>query len=462
MVRQSGLYDYWMALYKRRLFIIIVTFSSAFFAYLLSMVFPPVFESKSSFYVPVSRSEGQLASLQSDSKSIDSVLLPIADEKSASVNIGILKSKDVAHKVIERFPGLSLSVGLLRRNVDIKLSGEFLIEVYVRDLDPKSAALIANAYPEVYREFHEISLRQRIMAKRNAYQAKFKDVTANLIVARNSLLKLQRKTGVTAPRIAEARFADLVRDLTAEYDLARVELVATDKRIEQLEAQLNAERANYKLGESVLTNPMIERLKEMILQLEMKLEGDKADVRASFPRLEETQAQHKKLKKMLSKEIEQLVESHTKGVGSIYEELRSSLITQFTEQKYLEVKKESIKRILIELEEKTRQLSEQYMEIAQLQGDIQHLSSIQQQIEQQLVDLNLQEGSISAAVVVEVERATVSDSPVFPKPVLNVIVGLVLGFVVGCYYALLLRYLNDVRRHRVMRKMDWTPIIKEP
>jgi len=44
MARESGLYDYWMVLYSRRLFILIASFSAALFALLISLFFDPVFE----------------------------------------------------------------------------------------------------------------------------------------------------------------------------------------------------------------------------------------------------------------------------------------------------------------------------------------------------------------------------------------------------------------------------------
>jgi len=74
------------------------------------------------------------------------------------------------------------------------------------------------------------------------------------------------------------------------------------------------------------------------------------------------------------------------------------------------------------------------------------LTGIQRQIEQQMVDLDLQKESTSG-VVIDVERAAPPDSPAFPKPLLNIVVALVLGLVVGCYYALLLHYLEGLGRN---------------
>jgi len=51
-------------------------------------------------------------------------LLPVAEEKSASVNIGILKSKDIARLIAEKFPQKELSQ--IQRDVDVKLAVNFL------------------------------------------------------------------------------------------------------------------------------------------------------------------------------------------------------------------------------------------------------------------------------------------------------------------------------------------------
>jgi uncharacterized protein involved in exopolysaccharide biosynthesis len=63
--------------------------------------------------------------------------------------------------------------------------------------------------------------------------------------------------------------------------------------------------------------------------------------------------------------------------------------------------------------------------------------------------------------VVVVETAQVPTSPEFPRPILNAVVATVVGGVAGVYYALLLGSLARMRRDRIRRNVDWTPLQEE-
>ncbi len=52
-------------------------------------------------------------------------------------------------------------------------------------------------------------------------------------------------------------------------------------------------------------------------------------------------------------------------------------------------------------------------------------------------------------------------NPTFPRPILNTVVALIFGFVFGCYYALLLKYLSRLRHLKINREMDIAPLLEE-
>lgn len=137
MREETTLYDYWLALYRRKLAILIVTISSAVFSIIISELLTPIYEARSVFYVPLSD---------------DTPLMPMPEEKAAGLHLGVIKGGEIMAAVLKQFP--DKTVRYLRRNVDFVMSEYFMTEVYVRDENPEVAAAIANYYPVAYRDFH--------------------------------------------------------------------------------------------------------------------------------------------------------------------------------------------------------------------------------------------------------------------------------------------------------------------
>ncbi len=165
MSEHGTLYDYWMALYRRRVAILFVSLSAAVFAYLISLALPPVYEAKSAFYLPVVSGAPPYTADPGAGQTEKAPLMPVTNEKEGGVHLGILKGEAISTAILEQFPSKTRSD--LNLNVDFVMSEYFLTEVYVRDLDPEVAAAIANAYPVAYKAFHG-----RSMANRSAFPVK--------------------------------------------------------------------------------------------------------------------------------------------------------------------------------------------------------------------------------------------------------------------------------------------------
>ena len=159
MTQEATLYDYWLALYQRKRAILMVTLISAAFAYGISMVLPPVYEAKSTFYMPFTAST-PLYTVGGSASQVDKVpLMPVPEEKAAGGHLGILKGERISTAVLKQFPDKTYSY--LSKNADFVTNNYFMTEVYVRNEDPDEAAAIANFYPIAYRNFHKQVISER-------------------------------------------------------------------------------------------------------------------------------------------------------------------------------------------------------------------------------------------------------------------------------------------------------------
>ena len=145
-MKDLTLLEYWLILYRRKKTIYLIVFSSIIFAAILSYILPETYEAKSVFFVP---RQSQDFSFYSNSPNgiIRGRLEPQAQEEPHAPYIGLLKSNAIIDLIREIYPQKSFD--RFKKDIDFVLSDEYMLEVYVRDKDPKLAADVANAYPEM-------------------------------------------------------------------------------------------------------------------------------------------------------------------------------------------------------------------------------------------------------------------------------------------------------------------------
>lgn len=317
----ASLYDYWIGLYRRRFIIALVAAAAGIFAYLISILLPPLYEAKAVFYVPADPSPTSFTTTEAANQIAGRPMLPIPESKAASVNVGIIKNKGFVRRLQETMP--QYTVDELLKKIDVKISGEFLVEIYARDRDPRLAEAIANKMVALYREFHEEIARRRADSIERTLAAQRAAVDDRLEKLHGELRRIQETSGILPQDLASTRMSDL--------------LTETEKR-------------------------------EFI-------------------------------------------------VNSI--------------------------------------------RVGELQRRIASEQTLKERIDANLLEAALQRDN-PPQVVVEVEAAVVPQRPVFPVPALNAVIATVLGLVVGCYYALLLGYLDRLRELRIARQLDWSPFLLPP
>ena len=92
-----------------------------------------------------------------------------------------------------------------------------------------------------------------------------------------------------------------------------------------------------------------------------------------------------------------------------------------------------------------------------LQMESRRLTELLGSLRENLIESRLKAENPNVEVVLSTS-AIVPTKPTFPRPILNAVVALIFGFVSGCYYALLLRYLSRLRQLKINREMDTAPL----
>jgi len=239
LMKQEGtLYHYWMALYRRKSAILLVSLSAAAFAYGVSLALPPVYEAQSTFYVPFASSTALYTADVAVGQVEKAPLMPVVEEKQAGVHLGILQGNEIASAILEKFPDKTQKY--LNLNVDFVLSEHFLIDVFVRDRDPQLAAAVANAYPPAYKAFHARSLSARSAMTSRALEEQLA-ATKNMLAA-NLQAQQRLRDRNTSPSVAmeslqseHQRLAALIT--TLEQNLIEARLQAQHPAVELIVVQ---------------------------------------------------------------------------------------------------------------------------------------------------------------------------------------------------------------------------------
>jgi hypothetical protein len=191
------------------------------FAYWISLVLPPVYEAKSTFYLPVVSSVPPYTADPGAGQMEKAPLMPVTNEKEGGVHLGILKGEAISTAILEQFP--SKTRGDLNLNVDFVMSEYFMTEVYVRDPDPELAAAIANAYPVAYKAFHGRSMASRSAFPVKALESQLASIKKSL--ADNLVAQQRQRDRNVSLSVAMESLQTEYRSLTALLDSTQKNLI---------------------------------------------------------------------------------------------------------------------------------------------------------------------------------------------------------------------------------------------
>lgn len=255
MYAQATLSDHWMALYSRKFLILAVTLLTMGFAIGISYYLPPVYEAKASLYMPVNVVPSSYTG-DSQQRLAQPPLRPLPDEKEAGIHVGILKSDDVAAKVNAMFPEKDLP--FFKKNVDFSTSPQFFTDIYVRDRDPQLAAAIANAYVQVYAQFHADVLRADALRAQAVLRKQLKELDHQIAEKVEEIRQFKRRNNLMSSVEAEQLLFAQAQQLERDRNETMVQLEGLRERI-GLESDAGRRRG-ARGSPSSLSHPMMERL----------------------------------------------------------------------------------------------------------------------------------------------------------------------------------------------------------
>jgi len=307
---------------------------------------------------------------------------------------------------------------LLMKNMDVKPSKESsVINILYRGADPRFAAALANGFAQAYAQ---TSLQLKVEPARQSalwFDDQIKSLRENLERAQSKLSAYQREHGIIAVDerldVETTRLADLSGQL----------VLAQSQSFDNQSRQKQVKQGNISEAAEVMSNPLIQNLKAQLVQSEAKLNEAAQHMGKNHPLYQSALADVENLRKRISEEV-------TKTGVSIGQTARVS-----------EGRQDELNKAVEEQKEKILALKQQRDDIAVLTREIDSAQRIYDLAMQRYSQTNM-EGQANQTDVSILNPAIPPLKPSSPKIMVNVIVSIILGLMLGVGFCLIVEMLD--------------------
>jgi len=304
---------------------------------------------------------------------------------------------------------------LLQKKLDVKPSRESnLININYTGTDPGFAAAVANAFAKTYMDVN-LDLR---LAPARQYAAFFEEQTKaardKLEAAQQALSDYQQKNGITST------------DERLDFETAK--LNETSSQLTGVQGQTTDSQSKRKNAKSdtvaeVMQSPLINSLKADIARLEAKLTESNINLGKNHPQTLRTEAELATLKAQLDAETRKI----TSSIETTYQVSRQ--------------REQQLQGALAQQKSKVLELNKQRDELNVLRRDIESAQRAFEQVSQRASQTNIESQTNQTNIAV-LTAATPPAEPSKPKVLLNILISIFLGTLLGVGLALMLELSN--------------------
>lgn len=328
---------------------------------------------------------------------------------------------------------------LLLNNLEIVPSRESsLIKISYTSIDPKFAAIIANAFAKAFLDTN-VELRAQ-PARQNAewFEKQIEFLRKRVEESQSALSSYQQKYGIVAVDdkldLETTRLSDLSKQLL-ESQGKTGEL---QSRKDQLK-ELLARGESIESLQEVISNSFIQSLKSQLAIAQARFAELSKRVGVNHPQYKQAQAEVSSIKQKIRAEVKTVLDSMSSSLASSKQ--RDTLL----------------KNALSEQKERVLDLKKQRDEIAVLSREVENAQHAYDTALQRSIQTRM-ESEISQSNIAVLNPATTPEKPSKPKVLLNLILSVFLGGMLGVGAALIMELMD----RRVRSSFDISEALEMP
>lgn len=341
-----------------------------------------------------------------------------------------------------------------------------IIEITALSPSPFEATLIANVYSQQYKTLNLDQNRNQLTLVTNFLDEQRKEKYDELNSAEETLRAFQERGGLIALDERASTLISVLAQFEAQKSATQVDLMASNKVLENLRKELKAQNprmADYLT--SLTSQKYITAIQEEIAKLEVNKQvaiSRKDGLTEDSPVIQEYNRKINELRKQLDKELEVLKAGIFASSPEEVKELTQKIIGEEVRNQSLETSIKELEKIVQGYEARFMKLPKNAIELARLKRNSEALEKLYLMIEQRYQEAIINEQSQPGNVLI-IDEARIPPRPAKPNRTLIVIIGLLLGAGLAVGYVFVKNYFDDTVKSpddiekRKINVLAWIP-----
>jgi capsular exopolysaccharide synthesis family protein len=359
----------------------------------------------------------------------------------------------------------ALAATLSTVSIDQK-RGLDIVEISALSPSPTEAALIANVYAQQYKMINLEQNRNQLTLVTDFLDEQRKSKYDELNSAEETLRAFQERGGLIALDERASTLISVLAQFEAQKSATQVDLMASNKVLENLRKELKAQNprmADYLT--SLTSQKYITAIQEEIAKLEVNKQvaiSRKDGLNEDSPVIQEYDRKINELRKQLDKELEVLKAGIFASSPEEVKELTQQIIGEEVRNQSLETSIKELDKIVQGYEARFMKLPKNAIELARLKRNSEALEKLYLLVEQRYQEAIINEQSQPGNVLI-IDDARVSLTPSKPNRTLIVLIGLLLGAGLAVGYVFVKNYFDvtvktpDDIENRKINVLAWIP-----
>lgn len=331
-------------------------------------------------------------------------------------------------------------VELLKKSVKITQVPKLdFIEISCESPSPFEAALIVNAYANVYREFNLLENRKQVSRIKEFLEDRKNEKYAELKNSENDYKIYQLRGGAIELDAQAKSLIETMTELESREQSVAIDLAISKQTLEQYKSELKRQDLSVsKYLESKANEPILIKLQEQIAEIEAQKELANVNAKKSSVKRDIVKQYEEKIATLKSALLEKTTEYQNTVLAASPEEIKRLTQMIFEEEvKYnsLKASHDQLNKYLKDYVNRFDKLPERSIDLARLERQRLADEKLYMLLEEKYQEALINEQATSGSVLI-LNAARIPEGPSAPSRLRILIIGLSLGLGLGLAYSI--------------------------
>jgi len=345
-----------------------------------------------------------------------------------------------------------------------------IIRITARSKNAREAALVANTYAEAYRDRNIYMARAKTRSFREFLESQASEKRRALEEAEGSLRDYQEQQEIVSLDDESRQVISQIASLEAQRDAADISLKEMQNALENYQQQLPQQETNVARVVGEASDTYIRQMQEQLARLEVQRDMTVVQNPGSAGReilnekVKEIDQQINALRMKLQKRTDDFLRTLTPAQGGAEDaagylkSVKQRIIETEIGVQSMQAKKRALNDAIADYERKFNRIPKKSLDLARLQRQRLSNEKLFMMVEEKYNETNIAEqGNLGYIEILE--RAGVPGRPSSPKPLINLMIGAVLGLTLGLVAAFVKEYTGvRVQTPEDVKRRGYTPL----